>query len=303
MSLKLIDVRDQMPNYTHYQTWQRANHISGIAIHHSTTIDNNTGLGAGDALSLFNYQVKEQGWLHGCYNYIITTSGVIEYALDDQIPAYHAGFDDPTNTWNLEKGQYWNNHYLAICLIGWFSDNRPYHTEMGIKTIPNNHTYPNQQQLEALMALIDDLCQQYNIPADNIRGHRELAGHHTQCPGLNFDLVHLRQQVTKLTHPLTASSSHPEPARGEHVIVLPNPDDYLTAALGYIWKFQPDVSFNPQVALGRWKYITAVGEIPSDLLAAYKQHGAVVVEHVQGDVEAIQQTLDNLVTHRKRFLS
>ena len=136
MPPNVVDVRDQMPNYETYKNWQRSGDILGIAIHHSGTADRQTGQPTGDAFNYFDYHVNGRGWVHGGYNYVITGEGVIQYALDEKIAAYHAGFKDVDNSEGLEFGQYWNNHYLAICVAGWFSDNRTYRDDEGVHPHP-----------------------------------------------------------------------------------------------------------------------------------------------------------------------
>jgi len=309
MEPNIVDVRAEMPNYEQYKNWQREGQILGIAIHHSATADRATGAPTGDALVFFNYHVNGRGWSHGGYNYVITGEGVIEYALDDKISAYHAGFKDPDNSSGLEFGQYWNNHYLAICLSGWFSDNRTYRDAAGhTQPIPDNFTTPAASQMEALLALIQHLRQKYNIIVENVRAHRELAGNSTICPGLNFDPAHLRDQLRALDEseqpepPI--SETPPEPAPGEHVLLLPDADQYLTAALTYIWKFQPDVSFAVEEARARWPYITVIGDntlISDNQVALLRQEGAKLVQRIPGDPADVQAALDKLVETNRRF--
>ncbi len=114
----IIDVREKMPNYQQYKNWQRQGKIEGIAIHHSATAHSWIGKPTGEAKSFFSYQVNTLGWTHGGYNYIISSKGEIEYALDEKIAPFHAGFRDQEDSFKLEFGQYWNNHYIAICLSG-----------------------------------------------------------------------------------------------------------------------------------------------------------------------------------------
>ena len=160
MTLNIKDVREAMPNYDFYKDWHRSGDILGIAIHHSATANRLTGAPVGDAATFFNYHVNTRGWAHGGYNYVITGAGEIEYALDDGISAYHAGFKDPDDSEGLEYGQFWDNHYLAICLAGWFSEDRTYRDESDqIRAIPNNYTHPSEVQLEALISLVQDLRQ------------------------------------------------------------------------------------------------------------------------------------------------
>jgi LysM repeat protein len=299
MLLNLVDVRASMPNHENYKDWNRNTAISGIAIHHSATADRETGLPSGDAYSYFDYHVNGRGWAHGGYNYVITGNGTIQYALDEKIAAYHAGFKDPNDSEGLEYGQFWNNHYLAICLSGWFNENRTYRDASGIHSIPNNGTHPSQAQMDSLLALIRYLQEKYHIPVENVRGHRELTGNSTQCPGLNIDPVQIRQRLRQEPLP---PPSQPTPQSGEHVILVPDTDEYFNATLTYIWKFQPDVSFAPQTAAGRWLYVTAIGDIADDLLAEYRRRGARIVDHIRGDPATISQQLDILIAKNERFL-
>lgn len=310
MALKINDIRAQMPNYNTYKDWQRNGAIAGIAVHHSATANRVTGAPIGDAASFFNYHVNTRGWAHGGYNYVITGDGTIEYALDEKISAYHAGFKDADNSEGLEYGQYWNNHYLAICLSGWFTNNRTYLDDNGnAQPIPNNYTRPTEAQYSALIELIQQLRQKYGISIENVRGHRELAGNSTICPGLNFDPATLRDQLRQLdaAPPETPAKpvEQPDVQPGEHVLLLPDTDKYLDAAMAYIWKFQPDVSFAIAEAVGRWKYVTVLGNatnISDDQLAQLRQAGAVLVQRISGNPLAVQAMLDNLVARELRFL-
>jgi hypothetical protein len=310
MDLKIKDVRAEMPNYENYKDWQRGGSILGIAIHHSATADRATGAPLGNAHTFFDYHVNQRGWTHGGYNYVITGSGEIEYALDEKIAAYHAGFSDPDNSEGLEHGQYWNNHYLAICLAGWFSQNRSYRDNDGhTQPIPNNFTGPSAAQMQALLTLIRQLCQKYGVPVDNVRGHRELSGNATTCPGPSLDPAQIRATLR------TAGGIEPEPqpeaevpthvGPGEHVLLLPDTDKYFNAAMAYIWKFKPDVSFAADEARGRWHYVTAVGNaenISDDQLARLRAGGAKLVQRIAGDPPAAQVTLDKLAQTGVRFL-
>lgn len=309
MSLNIKDVRAEMPNYHRYKDWERPGTILGIAIHHSQMADPTTGAPGGDARSLFDYQVNVQGWNHGGYNYVITEQGEIEYALDEKISAFHAGFKDPGDAAGMEYGQYWNNHYLSICLAGWFSENRTYRDGNGQSyPIPNQHTRPTAAQTEALIALIQHLREKYHIPVEHVRGHRELAGNSTTCPGYNLDPADLRASLRAADRPQPVSLSDPQPQvqPGEHVLLLPDTDKYLDAAMAYIWKFQPDVSFATSEARGRWKYVTVVGneaEISETQLALLRKGGALLVQRVGGPPKVAQAILDNLVEENLRFLN
>ncbi len=311
MALNINDVRAQMPNYENYKDWQRSGPIAGIAVHHSATANRLTGAPIGDAASFFNYHVNTRGWSHGGYNYVITGTARVEYALDEKISAYHAGFKDPDNSEGLEYGQYWNNHYLAICMSGWFTENRTYTDSSGrIQQIPNEYTGPGEAQTEALLALIQHLREKYDILVENVRGHRELAGNSTICPGLNFDPAILREKLRAAEQvepePKPEPEDQPQVGPGEHVVLLPDTDKYLDAAMAYIWKFQPDVSFAIDEASGRWKFVTAVGDeggISNADLARLRTAGAELVQRIPGSPEVAQDTLDELVAANLRFVT
>jgi LysM repeat protein len=301
------DVRAQMPNYQNYKDKQRPGAILGIAVHHSATANYSTGAPTGNAASFFNYHVNVRGWAYGGYNYVITGSGEIEYALDDKIPAYHAGFKDVDDSEGLEFGQYWNNHYLAICLAGWFSENRTYQDSSGnTQRIPNQYTGPTSAQTESLLALIQSLRKKYKIPAENVLGHRELQGNGTTCPGYNLDPAQLRAKLKELDQAPPPPNPQPAVKPGEHVVLLPDTDKYFDAAMTYLWKFEPDVSFAVEAAVGRWKYVTAIGD-PDDIsesqLARLRTGGALLVQRVAGAPDKARATLDGLVEKNLRFLS
>lgn len=309
MEPNIRDVRAQMPNYEAYKDWQREGDILGIAVHHSATAHRETGAPVGDAFTFFNYHVNTRGWVHGGYNYVIAGNGEIQYALDEKIAAYHAGFKDPADSAGLEFGQYWNNHYLAICLSGWFSENRTYQDDSGmLRHIPDNFTRPAEAQQQALLALIQQLRRKYNIPVENVRVHRELAGNFTACPGHNLDPAELRARLRAADEadnlePLPETQPAVNP--GEHVVLLADTDKYLDAALTYVWKFLPDVSFAVAEARGRWPYITVVGseaEISDSQLADLRQGGAKLVQRIPGTPPQAQAVLDKLVQQNLRFL-
>lgn len=312
MTANLTDVRTEMPNYDEYEHWQRHGEILGIAIHHSETINRATGEPMGNANHLAEYHVNVRGWAHGGYNYVITPTGEIEYALDEKVPAYHADFEDPSDSLGLEYGQYWNNHYLAICLVGWFSDQRSYRDKQGhTHQIPNHHTTPTEAQMAALISLIQELRQKYDIPVENVRGHRELAGSHTVCPGFNLDPAAVRRQLTTLDQSdappdLTVVDLDVEVQPGTHVLVIPDTDKYLNVAMTYIWKFQPDVTFAMNDIAGKWKYVTIIDsgdDVTHSHIMRLQQAGAKIVQRVTGSPLDVRELLDKLAQDDRRFLT
>ena len=138
--VEIQDVRADMPRDPRFQDRPRDGAVTGVAIHHSASANHVTGLCMDDAYAVFSHHVHRLGWEHGGYHYLIRPNGVIEYALDEEVPAFHAGFRDPTNALKLEGGQYWNNHLLAICLLGWFERDR--WVNGGVVKIPDRFTAP-----------------------------------------------------------------------------------------------------------------------------------------------------------------
>jgi hypothetical protein len=303
--LNIVDRRTEMPNYIVYRDWHRPGQILGVAVHHSATADRMTGKPSGNALSFFRYHVYDRGWAHGGYNYVITGDGRIEYALDEKIAAYHAGFKDPDDSLALEQGQYWNNHFLAVCLAGWFSSGRTWTDDDGqVHPIPDDYTRPTPAQQESVLALLRHLRVKYDIPLENVRGHRELAGNSTSCPGNNLDPAQLRAALRQEPPPPEEVDPDFEPKPGRHVVILPNSDDYLNAALGYIWRFEPDVTFAPNAASARWDYVTVVGNrsaISDGLLDLLRGAGARLVQRIGGTPAEAEQALDELVNQGRRF--
>ncbi len=310
--LRIIDVRAQMPNYAAYQHWQRSGAITGIAIHHSATADRQTGAPIGDAFTFFNYHVNSRGWTHGGYNYVLLPDGTLQYALDEKIGGYHAGFKDPNNEHNLERGQYWNNHYLAICLVGFFENGRTWRDRDGkVHAIPDSHTLPTPAQSDALKRFTLHLMEKYTIPPEHVRGHRELTGSHTRCPGAGFDMDAFRASLrAALVTKKPAAGPAVQP--GEHVLVFWRradgtwaQTDYRSAA-AYIARFQPDITFNVDKVPGRWKYATVIGG-PGGVTEAQMQALAdadVQVERLGGaTAQETKARLDELASKGQRFLT
>ena len=187
--LRVVDVRAAMPVRPESPPpAARAGPVLGVAVHHSATAHVANGLALDTARTLFQHHVWRRGWAHGGYHYCIRPTGLVEYALDEAVPGLHAGFSDPDDALGLERGQFWNQHYLAVCLLGWFDSDR----QIDGQLIPNHFIRPTPPQWGALLALAADLRTRYGVPVDNVRGHRELAGCQTRCPGEHLDLAALR---------------------------------------------------------------------------------------------------------------
>lgn len=187
--LRLVDVRAEMPvRPGGPPPAPRTGEVLGVAVHHSATANRANGLSLDTARTIFEYQVSARGWQHGGYHYCIRPNGLVEYALDEAVPGFHAGFVDATDELGLERGQFWNEHYLAVCVLGWFESGRA----IAGQAIPDRFVRPTEPQWSALVTLVRDLRARYRLPADSVRGHGELRGCRTRCPGTNLDLAALR---------------------------------------------------------------------------------------------------------------
>ena len=63
-----------------------------------------------------------------------------------------------------------NDYGIGICVVGNFENGRP-----------------SQKQMQSLTALVSQLMQRYNIPANRVMGHDD-TGRVTACPGRNLEL-------------------------------------------------------------------------------------------------------------------
>lgn len=251
------------------QEHQRPEAVAGIALHHTAT----TGLSV-DAL--IEYQRTVLGQPQPSYHYLVDAAGKTHQLVDDNICVPHATIIDPEDQLELQQGQRWNRQYLAVGLLGDFN------------TAP-----PTDAQLEALLQLLPWLLERHQLSPNDVYGARELRGLITQSPGLHIDLVLLRQQLHESTpHP----SLRPQDlAAGRCVLLLPDRGAYFYAALGYIWKFQPDVSFAGAAVAGRWPALIAVGPLDDATRAACRLHGTAILAHIDGEPEAVQTVLDGLL--------
>lgn len=134
-----------------------------IIVHHSLTKDGSTvSWGA-----IRRYHTEVRGWKDIGYHFGIELVGrdfeiFVGRTLDE--PGAHT------------KGH--NHEGIGICVVGNFD------------LVP-----PHPAAWAKLVKLIKWLMQEYNIPPENVKGHREFAPYKT-CPGKRFDLDRLREEVS-----------------------------------------------------------------------------------------------------------
>jgi hypothetical protein len=105
----------------------------------------------------------------------------------------------------------------------------------------------------------------------------------------------------------TEPPSQIEPKPGEHVVLLGDANLYLQAALAYIRRFGPDITFAATEVAGRWAYVTVVAtpeQVSNDILDNISSVGAVLVERVVAATpEATKRRLDEMASRGQRFLT
>lgn len=105
---------------------------------------------------------------------------------------------------------------------------------------------------------------------------------------------------------LSEGEEQPGPGPGEHVLVLPDFNRHLDAALSYIRRFAPDFTSVPEKVNGRWPYVTVVGgpeEVSDAQLETIRAYGARLVERVAGDSLAVtKELLNKMAAQGRRFL-
>src|SRR5699024_6175064 len=107
----------------------------------------------GDSASFENYWKNEHGWNTGGYHEVILQNGVVELNYNANVISNGVG--------GL------NTQMYNICYVG--------------DGIPNN------EQMKTLINRVNKVRKKYNIPINNIKGHREYRGQSTNCPKLNMN--------------------------------------------------------------------------------------------------------------------
>jgi len=122
-----------------------------LIIHHTATARDKTTFEA-----VRNYHIRK-GWGDIAYHYFISGDGRLYRGREENVVGAHCR----ANGMNFKS--------LGICLTGNFEQE-----------------HPSEAQLKTLEELIEKLRAKYNIPIDNVLGHKEVPGARTVCPGRNF---------------------------------------------------------------------------------------------------------------------
>jgi len=153
---KFVDIRDTIPGDSFNWSWVRPlSQVKYLAIHHSASPDNQT------PVEIANYHINNNGWGGIGYHFCIAKNGEVFYVGD--ISTARA------NVANL------NEQVIGICLIGNFTSGN----------------VPSGEQLDSAHQLCDFFINNYpdlsNVSSwDSVKGHKELPGQSTTCPGDNW---------------------------------------------------------------------------------------------------------------------
>jgi N-acetyl-anhydromuramyl-L-alanine amidase AmpD len=139
-----------------------------IVLHHSATR-------TGGAVRFDKMHVQKNGWDELGYHFVIgngsdTRDGQIEIGPRWTKQKHGAHCKTPDNRYN--------DHGIGICLVGDFE----------------NGGAPSKAQRRQLFRLVESLSRQCRVPLGNIRTHGDIT-HRTACPGRNFSLAPLRNEL------------------------------------------------------------------------------------------------------------
>ena len=131
----------------------------GIVVHH-------TAAPPSQSVEDIHAYHQEIGWIGIGYSLVQTADGVWREGRGIDTEGAHA------------KG--YNRDTIGICLTGNF-ETRP---------------VPDDRWL-SLVSMCAALCRRYGLSAADVRGHRELPGAATLCPGKYIDMDRLRREVSE----------------------------------------------------------------------------------------------------------
>lgn len=150
---KFADLRDSVPGDSYNWSWVRPlSQVNYLAIHHTAGPDTQT------PSEIANFHINNNGWGGIGYHFLIAKDGTVFYVGD--ISTARA------NVANL------NEQVLGICLVGNFTQGN----------------VPTNEQIDSTHKLCDFFITNYpalsNVTSwDKVRGHKELPGQATVCPG------------------------------------------------------------------------------------------------------------------------
>lgn len=153
---KFIDLRSSIPGDSFNWSWVRPlSQVNYLAIHHTAGPDTQT------PTEIANYHVNSNGWGGIGYHFLIAKDGTVFYVGDISLAR--------ANVANL------NEQVIGICLIGNFTSGR----------VPTAEQYDSAHKLCEFFIINYPNLSNLNS-WDVVRGHKELPGQSTTCPGDNW---------------------------------------------------------------------------------------------------------------------
>ena len=233
----------------------------------------------------------------------VTQPGKIKFSQDKQGLAFRLDFGtSETSTITLGGGTYqdeglsWQAKSVAFCTLQVRQDNLIVTAQGdGHLTLSPWQFIPawNRQQWTVVFLLGQGRqFELANFPANKTVSWAVTAGQRYKL-------------VLGVTESEAEVSAEPDliPNPGEHIVILGDANDALRHSLAYIRAFGPDVSFTAEHVAGRWAYVTVVAtpaQVSEVELDKIRGTGAILVERIVGDVEAV---LNELVARNQRFVS
>lgn len=140
-----------------------------IVIHHTAT-------DVGKAFSIHRTHV-DRGFWNGLGYHFLIDNGTLGKG-DGQIEAAPRWVKQQSGAHCNSGGM--NEKGIGVALVGNFTVDSP-----------------TPSQIQSLTYLLKTLCQYYHIPPAHIIGHRDAPGANTECPGRNFPLASIRQNLVR----------------------------------------------------------------------------------------------------------
>lgn len=204
---KFVDIRETIPGDSFNWSWTRPlSQVNYLAIHHTAGPDTQTP----NEIAL--YHINNNGWTGVGYHFLISKDGTVYYVGD--ISTARA------NVSNL------NEQVLGICLIGSFISGRQ----------------PTSAQIDSVAKLCDFFISNYpsleNVTSwDSVRGHKELPGQSTACPGDAWPIWRV-----KIVNAATSSSvSTPSPTPSPIPVSVGDRGAQITALYRTVLGRDPDM--------------------------------------------------------------
>jgi len=144
--------------------------VTAIVLHHTVTAKDAT---RDDILAMH----KARGFRDVGYHWLIRDAEQVEIIAGR--PTDGDGSLDPWEYGAHSKGE--NSHTIGVSMMGNYSISPP-SPNLWVNTV----------------TWISKLCQQYNLPSSAVKGHREMPGAATECPGTFIDLDLLRAAVSEV---------------------------------------------------------------------------------------------------------